>query len=103
MERRGSRPKAPGEAPNRNPAGYPSLHTAGTYGIGVLGENRRYLVIQPGGIEPTTAPTIIDLHGSGSWPEEHVAVSGPNSAPNAASRLRLCRAARAPLASAGAR
>jgi len=53
--------------------------TAGTYEIPVLGVNRRYLVIQPDGIEPATVPTIIDLHGSGLSPEEHVAVTDAQS------------------------
>ena len=53
--------------------------TAGTYEIPVLGSVRRYLVIRPRGIDPTTVPTIIDLHGSGSWPEEHVAVTAARS------------------------
>jgi polyhydroxybutyrate depolymerase len=37
---------------------------------------RRYVVIRPRGMDPASAPTIIDLHGSGSWPAEHVAVTG---------------------------
>ena len=45
----------------------------------MLGVNRRYLVIQPDGIEPATVPTIIDLHGSGLSPEEHVAVTDAQS------------------------
>jgi polyhydroxybutyrate depolymerase len=49
--------------------------TSGTYEIEVLGSVRRYVVIRPRGIDPATVPTIIDLHGSGSWPEDHVAVT----------------------------
>ena len=59
MKHRGSMPNAPGEAPNRSPVVHPPLHikgvTAATYGIRVLGEHRRYLVIQPDGIEPATS------------------------------------------------
>ena len=49
--------------------------TSGAYEIEVLGSVRRYVVIRPRGIDPATVPTIIDLHGSGSWPKEHVAVT----------------------------
>jgi polyhydroxybutyrate depolymerase len=49
--------------------------TSGAYEIQVLGSVRRYLVIQARGIDPATVPTIVDLHGSGSWPEEHQAVT----------------------------
>jgi hypothetical protein len=31
------------------------------------------------GVDPATVPTIIDLHGSGSWREEHVAVTAGQS------------------------
>ena len=55
------------------------MHTegviSGTYEIEVLGSVRRYVVFRPRGIDPATIPTIIDLHGSGSWPYEHVAVT----------------------------
>jgi hypothetical protein len=44
--------------------------TSGAYEIQVLGSVRRYLVIQARGIDPATVPTIVDLHGSGSWPED---------------------------------
>jgi polyhydroxybutyrate depolymerase len=37
------------------------------------------LVMNPTGIELATVPTIIDLHGSGSRPEEHVLVTGARS------------------------
>jgi len=83
MERRGSRPLSAGEAPNREPVVHPLPHIegliAGTYEIRVLDMDRRYLVIQPGGIDPATVPTIIDLHGSGLSPEEHVAVTDARS------------------------
>jgi hypothetical protein len=52
---------------------------AGIYEIRVLDMDRRYMVIQPGGIDPATVPTIIDLHGSGLSPEEHVAVTDARS------------------------
>jgi polyhydroxybutyrate depolymerase len=55
------------------------MHTdgvaSGAYEIEVLGSVRRYVVFRPRGIDPATVPTIIDLHGSGSWPNEHVAVT----------------------------
>jgi hypothetical protein len=83
MERRGSRPLSAGEAPNREPVVHPLPHIegliAGTYEIRVLDMDRRYMVIQPGGIDPATVPTIIDLHGSGLSPEEHVAVTDARS------------------------
>jgi polyhydroxybutyrate depolymerase len=44
---------------------------------------RSYLLIRVGGTDPATVPTIVDLHGSGSWPEEQVAVT----------RARACAAA----------
>ncbi len=53
--------------------------TSGAYEIDVLGSVRRYVVIRPRGIDPATVPTIIDLHGSGSWPQEHVAVTAARS------------------------
>src|SRR5215217_960460 len=68
MKRRGRWPEV--HPPPRNEG-----VTAGTYEIPLLGLNRRYLVIQPDGIEPATIPTIIDLHGSGLSPEEHAAVT----------------------------
>lgn len=39
------------------------------------GAVRRYVVIRPDGMDPGTLPTVVDLHGSGSWPEEHAAVT----------------------------
>jgi polyhydroxybutyrate depolymerase len=55
------------------------MHTegviSGTYEIEVLGSVRRYVVLRPRGIDLATVPTIIDLHGTGSWPNEHVAVT----------------------------
>lgn len=48
----------------------------GTYEIRVLDSVRRYDVIRPNGVDPATVPSIVDLHGSGSWPEEYVAVVG---------------------------
>jgi polyhydroxybutyrate depolymerase len=53
--------------------------TAGTYEMDVRGAVRRYLILRPRGVDPATVPTIIDLHGSGSWPEEHVAVTASRS------------------------
>jgi polyhydroxybutyrate depolymerase len=49
--------------------------TEGAFDIEVSGVHRRYLVIQPNGIDAAGVPTIIDLHGSGSWPAEHAAVT----------------------------
>jgi polyhydroxybutyrate depolymerase len=43
--------------------------------IRLHGSVRRYVVIRPGGLDPARIPTVIDLHGSGSWPEEHAAVT----------------------------
>jgi polyhydroxybutyrate depolymerase len=53
--------------------------TAGAFEIEVLGAIRRYVLLQARGVDPDTVPTLIDLHGSGSWPEEHVAVAGARS------------------------
>jgi polyhydroxybutyrate depolymerase len=53
--------------------------TSTTYECQVQGRVRRYLVIRLRGIDSATVPTIIDLHGSGSWPEEQVAVSAARS------------------------
>lgn len=50
-----------------------------TFEIQVLGVDRRYLVVQPSGLNAGTVPTIVDLHGSGSWPEEHVAITDARS------------------------
>ncbi|MGX9787494.1 alpha/beta hydrolase family esterase [Mycobacterium sp. MMS18-G62] len=83
MERRGSKPKAPGATLDRKPVVHPSRRiegvTASAYEISVLGTNRRYRVIKPCGTEPATVPAIIDLHGSGLSPEEHVAVTDARS------------------------
>ena len=46
-----------------------------SYEIAVQGSVRRYLVIRSDGTDPAAVPTIVDLHGSGSWPEEHAAVT----------------------------
>jgi polyhydroxybutyrate depolymerase len=43
--------------------------------IRALGTLRRYLVIRPGGTDPATLPTVVDLHGSGSGPDEHAAIT----------------------------
>src|SRR5436190_5876800 len=53
--------------------------TTAAYEIEVLGALRRYVVLRPRRVDPATVPTIIDLHGSGSWPEEHVAVTAARS------------------------
>ncbi len=37
------------------------------------------MVLRPYGVDAATVPTIIDLHGSGSWPDEHVAVTAARS------------------------
>lgn len=50
-----------------------------TYEIPTPGSVRRYLVLRPSGIDPATVPAIIDLHGSGSWPDEHVGVTAARS------------------------
>jgi hypothetical protein len=53
-------------APDPNPVVDPSLHiggiTAETHVIRMLGENRRYLVIQPRGIVPATVPHWDFIH-----------------------------------------
>ncbi|KUI27891.1 PHB depolymerase family esterase [Mycobacterium sp. GA-2829] len=49
--------------------------TERVHDIEAAGIRRRYLVIQPDGIDAGGAPTIIDLHGSGSWPAEHAAIT----------------------------
>lgn len=46
-----------------------------TFDIGASGFRRRYLVIQPDGVDAAGVPTIIDLHGSGSSPAEHAAIT----------------------------
>jgi polyhydroxybutyrate depolymerase len=46
-----------------------------SFAIRVFGAIRRYLLIRPDGTDPATLPTVVDLHGSGSWPEEHVAIT----------------------------
>jgi polyhydroxybutyrate depolymerase len=53
--------------------------TSGAYEIEVLGAVRRYVLLRARGVDPATVPTIIDLHGSGSWPEEHAAVTAGRS------------------------
>ena len=40
---------------------------------------RRYLVLEPRGLDAASVPAIIDLHGSGSSPEEHIAVTAARS------------------------
>jgi polyhydroxybutyrate depolymerase len=67
--------KPRGRWPEAHPSPRIDSVNARTYEIPVLGLNRRYLVIQPNGMEPATVPTIIDLHGSGLSPEEHVAAT----------------------------
>lgn len=55
------------------------MHTdgviVGTCEMRVLGLVRSYLVIRPSGTDPSTVPAIVDLHGSGSWAEEHATVT----------------------------
>jgi polyhydroxybutyrate depolymerase len=46
-----------------------------SFAIRVFGAIRRYLLIRPDGTDPATLPTVVDLHGSGSWAEEHVAIT----------------------------
>ena len=53
--------------------------TSETYEIQVLGSARRYRVMRLRGVDSATVPTILDLHGSGSWPEEHLAVTAARS------------------------
>jgi polyhydroxybutyrate depolymerase len=36
---------------------------------------RRYILLRPTGSDGRSMPVVVDLHGSGSWPEEHVAVT----------------------------
>jgi polyhydroxybutyrate depolymerase len=66
------------ETPRRNRTAADGV-VSGTYEIEVQGFVRSYLLIRPRGIDPGTIPAIIDLHGSGSWPEEHVAITGARS------------------------
>jgi polyhydroxybutyrate depolymerase len=49
--------------------------TSEQFEIRTLGAIRRYLVIRPARWDPGTIPVVVDLHGSGSWPEEHAAVT----------------------------
>jgi polyhydroxybutyrate depolymerase len=49
--------------------------TSESYELRVRGSVRRYVVIRHRGTAPGAVPAIIDLHGSGSWPEEQVAVT----------------------------
>lgn len=53
----------------------PHVVIEGTYDIEAAGIRRRYLVFQPDGIDAGGVPTIIDLHGSGSWPAEHAVIT----------------------------
>jgi polyhydroxybutyrate depolymerase len=46
-----------------------------SFDIRVFGAVRRYLLIRPDGMDPATLPTVLDLHGSGSWPAEHAATT----------------------------
>jgi polyhydroxybutyrate depolymerase len=40
---------------------------------------RRYVMLRRRGSDPREVPTIVDLHGSGSWPEEHAAITAARS------------------------
>jgi polyhydroxybutyrate depolymerase len=50
-----------------------------TYEFQVLDSVRSYVVLRPRGMDAGTVPTIIDFHGSGSWPEQHVAVTAASA------------------------
>jgi polyhydroxybutyrate depolymerase len=46
------------------------------YEFNVAGSDRRYEVFRLDGMAAGTIPVVIDLHGSGSWPREHAAITG---------------------------
>src|ERR1700760_4507560 len=49
--------------------------TSESYGIRRPGSIRQYVMIRPVGVDPATLPAVVDLHGSGSWPEEHADIT----------------------------